>query len=81
MSSINELESTLKTKYNDYIDALINYLNQLKTDAANSNTSLDFVENNATKYVLDNNISVGMRNSYEIVKAADTEKLAAKKID
>lgn len=73
---MDELEVLLKQAYNNYIDSLVNYLNQCKQEPGDKN----FKVNNATKYILDNNISMGFRDSLEIVRAADTSKLLAKKV-
>lgn len=73
---MEELEMRLKQAYNSYIDALVNYLNQWNQEPGNNDLKI----NNATKYILDNNISVGLRNSLEIVRSANTEKLLSKKV-
>ncbi|ERI92144.1 hypothetical protein HMPREF1982_02685 [Clostridiales bacterium oral taxon 876 str. F0540] len=38
------------------------------------------LQNIGEKYILDNSVEVGQRDSYEIVKAADAEKLLTKKV-
>lgn len=67
---IDNLEEILKNKYNEYIDSLVNYLDSLENTEAN----------NAHKYILDNHISVGFRNSLEIVWARSTKSLIDKKV-
>lgn len=71
--NLEDLESNLKEAYNNYIDAMVDYLNQVKSS---SNLQI----NNADKYLLDNHISRGLRDSLEIVRAGDTNKLLEKKL-
>lgn len=68
---MDTLETNLKVAYNAYIDALANYLKDVKTKET---------ENNGTKYILDNHFSVGFRDSYELVQAMSIEKLLSKKV-
>lgn len=73
---MEDIERELKEAYNKYIDSLINYLTQWNKEQVNN----DLKENNATKYILDNHFSVGFRNSLELVKAGNIEKLLNKKV-
>jgi len=73
---MDELENALKEAYNNYIDALVAYLGDIKQNSTNLEGAFD----NATKYILDNHISVGFRDSLEIVRAGSTDKLLAKKV-
>ncbi len=65
------MENSLKEAYNNYIDALVAYIEDCKTKK---------ITCNADKYILDNHISKGLRDSLEIIKAGDTNKLLSKKI-
>lgn len=65
------LETNLKAAYNAYIDALSNYLKDIK---------LKGIENNGLKYILDNHFSVWFRDSYELVQALESERLLNKKV-
>lgn len=38
------------------------------------------IENNATEYILDNSVGLGLRNSYELVRSTSTDRLLAKKV-
>ena len=77
-SQLQSAENTLKEAYNNYIESLVAYLIEVKKPE--NKTSNGFKENNAEKYILDSHISVGLRNSLEIVRAANTEKLLSKKV-
>jgi len=73
---MDELENALKEAYNNYIDSLVDYLTQWNQEPGNSDSKV----NNATKYILDNSLEVGLRNSREWVRSASTERLLSKKV-
>lgn len=65
------MENNLKVAFNNYIDALVAYIEECKSQGT---------QINADKYLLDNHISKGLRDSLEIVRAGDASKLLNKKI-
>lgn len=76
---LTTLENSLKEAYNNYIDAMVAYLEQVKAEPDNTHPITTFKENNAPLYLLDHVDGTYKLYSDALVRTADTESLLAKK--
>ena len=76
---LTTLENSLKEAYNNYIDAMVAYLEQVKAELDNTHPITTFKENNASLYLLDHVDGTYKLYSDVLVRTADTESLLAKK--
>lgn len=77
---LTSLENKLKEAYNNYIDSMVAYLEQVKAEPDNSQTIAGYKINNASLYLLDHIDGTYKHYSDLLVKIADTERLLAKKV-
>ncbi|KXG75594.1 hypothetical protein [Thermotalea metallivorans] len=67
---MSEKELALKTAYNQYIDCLVDYLNEVKATSA---------ENNSLEYILDRHEGDYVTRSYYLARACDGAALLERK--
>lgn len=78
---LQKLKATNDIRQN-YINAFSNEDSKNGTCTRNNflHSAAAPIENIATKYILDNSTDIGLRNSYELVRAARTDVLLTKKV-
>ncbi|MEX0050099.1 hypothetical protein AB2T85_05575 [Clostridium butyricum] len=78
---LTTLENSLKEAYNNYIDAMVAYLDGVKAEPNNTHPITTFRENNAPLYLLDHVDGTYKLYSNILVRNADTESLLKKKVN
>lgn len=80
-NQLTTLENSLKEAYNNYIDAMVAYLEQVKAEPDNTHLITTFKENNAPLYLLDHVDGTYKIYSDTLARTANTESLLKKKVN
>lgn len=80
-NQLTTLENSLKEAYNNYIDAMVAYLEQVKAEPDNTHPINTFRKNNAPLYLLDHVDGTYKLYSDILVRNADIESLLKKKVN